>query len=142
MFAKQQLRLCHRILSSTATLRCATQTLASRTVAAPIAQSFFSTDAKAKQTKEEIQQKVKEASEKANQERAKEASELKAKKEKQEPAPEVVKQEECFTTVKTGSGEEITVQTKATDSNGKQPVEEKVIKVIWFYSLDHDLACR
>ena len=49
--------------------------------------------------------------------------------------------EECFTTVKTGSGEEITVQTKATDSNGKQPVEEKVIKVIEFNFLHHDIAC-
>ncbi len=37
--------------------------------------------------------------------------------------------EECFTTVAGPDGKEVTIQTKPVDSNGKQPVEEKVLKV-------------
>lgn len=31
--------------------------------------------------------------------------------------------------MKGADGQEMTIQTKAVDSNGKQPVEEKVLKV-------------
>ena len=37
--------------------------------------------------------------------------------------------EECFTTIAGPDGKEVTIQTKPVDSNGKQPVEEKVLKV-------------
>ena len=67
------------ICSSTATLRCATQQIVPRTVAAPVFCSYFSTEAKAV------------SSAKVKEERKKEAADLKAKTEKKEAEPEVVK---------------------------------------------------
>ncbi|KAK8823337.1 hypothetical protein WA577_002258 [Blastocystis sp. JDR] len=130
MFAKQPIQSCIRILSSAASRRVVAQPSISRAVYAPVAQSFFSTEAKAKQNGEEIKKKVKEAAAKVKEERAKEATQAKAATEKKEPEAQVTKKEECFTTVKGADGKETTFQTKAVDSNGKQPVEEKVLKLV------------
>ncbi|KAK8789505.1 hypothetical protein WA538_001044 [Blastocystis sp. DL] len=130
MFAKQQVKACARILSSASSLRCATQALAARAIAMPRNQAFFSTEATSKAKAEEIQKKVKEASEKVKKDRVKEAKEVKAAKQKPEEEVKVVKKEECFTTVKSADGEEMTIQTKPVDSKGKVPVEEKVVKLV------------
>ncbi|KNB44577.1 ribosomal protein L7 [Blastocystis sp. subtype 4] len=93
-------------------------------------QVFFSTDAKKRAEGEDIQKKVKEASEKVKKERAAEASKVKATQETPNEEIKVVKKEECFTTVAGPDGKEVTIQTKPVDSNGKQPVEEKVLKLV------------
>ncbi|CBK24557.2 Ribosomal protein L7/L12 [Blastocystis hominis] len=140
MFARQCVYGCKRILSygsefgfsrsSASAVRYLTRCAVPRTVSVPVAQRYFSTESAAKPSGEEIRKKMKEATAKVQAERAKEATKANAAGEKKEPEAKVVKKEECFTTVKDATGNEVTIQTKAVDAAGKPPVEEKVVKLV------------